>query len=68
MTDATAELDVFPLTQDRSADLALAKPPTQRFARIAILAALLLLALYTAIALMRLRTGHVKASCYPSYA
>jgi len=44
-------------TQDRSADLALAKPPTQRFARIAILAALLLLAVYTAIAIARVSHG-----------
>ena len=43
--------------QDRAADLALAKPPTQRFARIAILAALLLLAIYTAIAIARVTHG-----------
>jgi two-component system cell cycle sensor histidine kinase PleC len=43
--------------QDRSADLALAKPPTQRFARIAILGSLLLLAVYTAIAIARLTQG-----------
>jgi two-component system cell cycle sensor histidine kinase PleC len=43
--------------QDRSADLAFAKPPTQRFARIAILGALLLLAVYTAIAIARFTQG-----------
>ncbi|MFI4965651.1 MAG: PAS domain-containing protein, partial [Caulobacterales bacterium] len=43
--------------QDRSADLALAKPPTQRFARIATLAALLMLALYTGVAIARLMRG-----------
>jgi two-component system, cell cycle sensor histidine kinase PleC len=43
--------------QDRSADLTLAKPPTQRFARIAILAALLLLTVYTAIAIARATHG-----------
>jgi two-component system cell cycle sensor histidine kinase PleC len=42
---------------DRSADLTLAKPPTQRFARVAILAALLLLAVYTSIAVTRLMKG-----------
>ncbi|MDB5463403.1 MAG: hypothetical protein JWP23_1792 [Phenylobacterium sp.] len=42
---------------DRSADLAIAKPPTQRFARIAILAALLLLAIYTGLAVTRLLRG-----------
>ena len=43
--------------QGRSADLALAKAPTQRFARIAILAALLLLAVYTGLAIVRLTRG-----------
>jgi two-component system cell cycle sensor histidine kinase PleC len=43
--------------QDRAADLALAKPPTQRFARIAIFAALLLLAVYTAVAIGRAAHG-----------
>ncbi len=46
-----------PGLQGRSADLALAQAPTQRFARIAILAALLLLAIYTAIAIVRLTRG-----------
>jgi two-component system, cell cycle sensor histidine kinase PleC len=41
----------------RSADLALARPPTQRFARIAILGALLLLAVYTGLAVTRLLRG-----------
>ena len=43
--------------KDRSADLALAKPPTQHFARIAILGALALLTLYTVIAITRLMHG-----------
>ncbi len=43
--------------QDRSADLAMAKPPTQRFVRIAIFTALALLSLYTAIAINRLMRG-----------
>ncbi len=43
--------------QDRPADLALAPPPTQRFARIAVLAALLLLAIYSAAALFRISRG-----------
>jgi len=38
----------------QSADIALARAPTQRFVRLAVLAALLLLALYTAIAVVRL--------------
>ena len=38
----------------QSADIALAPAPTQRFVRLAVLAALLLLALYTAIAVVRL--------------
>ena len=42
---------------DRSADLAIAKPPTQRFVRIAIFAALVLLSLYTAFAINRLMRG-----------
>jgi two-component system cell cycle sensor histidine kinase PleC len=42
---------------DRTADLALARPPTQRFARIAVLAALLLLAVYTGLAINRLLHG-----------
>ena len=41
----------------RSADLALAKPPTQRFVRIAILGALLLLTIYTGLAIARLLRG-----------
>ena len=41
----------------RSADLALAKPPTQRFVRIAILGALLLLTTYTGLAIARLLRG-----------
>jgi len=44
-------------SQGRSADLALAQAPTQRFARIAILAALLLLVVYTAVAILRLTSG-----------
>jgi two-component system cell cycle sensor histidine kinase PleC len=48
--------------QGRSADLALAQAPTQRFARIAILAALLLLAVYTAIAILRLTRGPQSAA------
>jgi len=43
--------------QGRSADLALAQAPTQRFARIAVLAALLLLTVYTAIAIVRAMRG-----------
>jgi len=43
--------------RDRTADLALAKPPTQRFARLAIGASLLLLSLYTAAAIARLLRG-----------
>ena len=39
--------------QARLADLALAKPPTQRFARLAILASLVLLAAYTGVAVVR---------------
>ena len=46
-----------PGLQERSADLALAQAPTQRFARIAILAALLLLAIYTGVATVRLTRG-----------
>ncbi|HEY2357819.1 MAG TPA: ATP-binding protein [Phenylobacterium sp.] len=42
---------------DRSVDAAMAKAPTQRFARLAILAALLLLAVYTAVAVARLLRG-----------
>jgi two-component system cell cycle sensor histidine kinase PleC len=41
----------------RPAELAPARPPTQRFARIGILSALLLLAVYTAFAIERLRAG-----------
>ncbi|MFN3585125.1 ATP-binding protein [Phenylobacterium sp.] len=41
----------------RFAPLEPARPPTQRFVRIGILSALLLLAVYTALALARLRTG-----------
>ena len=40
--------------EGQSADLALAPAPAQRFVRIAVLAALLLLALYTAVAVIRL--------------
>ena len=40
-----------------AADLALAKPPTQRFVRMAILGALLLLTLYTGLAVTRLLHG-----------
>ena len=43
--------------QDRLADLALAKPPTQRFVRIAILTALLMLTVYTGVAVTRLTHG-----------
>ena len=43
--------------QGRSTDLALAQAPTQRFARVAILAALLLLAAYTGVAVMRVTSG-----------
>jgi two-component system cell cycle sensor histidine kinase PleC len=46
-----------PKLQGRSADLAPVHAPTQRFARIAILAALLLLAAYTGIAIIRLTRG-----------
>ena len=49
-------------SEDRSADLTLAKPPTQRFARVAILAALLLLAVYTAFAINRLTHGPQSAA------
>ncbi len=41
----------------RPADLVLARPPTPRFARMAILAALALLALYTVIAIYRMTHG-----------
>ncbi|WP_411288260.1 ATP-binding protein [Phenylobacterium sp.] len=47
--------DARPLGQP--AGLALTRPPTQRFARVAILAALLLIAVYTAMAVLRLRAG-----------
>jgi len=45
--------------QARLADLALAKPPTQRFSRLAILAALVLLAAYTGVAVIRLMKGPI---------
>ena len=47
--------------QARLADLALAlaKPPTQRFARLAILASLVLLAAYTGVAVIRLMKGPI---------
>ncbi len=45
--------------QARLADLALAKPPTQRFARVAILASLVLLAAYTGVAVIRLMQGPI---------
>ena len=41
----------------RSADLALAQAPIQRFARVAVLPALLLLAVYTGIAIVRVMRG-----------
>jgi len=44
-------------SQDRMADLALAEAPTHRFARIAILAALLMLAVYSAAAVFRIVRG-----------
>jgi two-component system cell cycle sensor histidine kinase PleC len=43
--------------EGQSADLALARAPTQRFVRIAVLAALLLLVVYTAVAVVRLLGG-----------
>jgi len=46
-----------PEVAERSADLAAAGPPTQRFARVAILAALLLLAVYTGVAIARMLHG-----------
>jgi two-component system, cell cycle sensor histidine kinase PleC len=46
-----------PPAQDRSADLAPAKPPTQRFVRAGIAAALAILVVYAAAALLRLRQG-----------
>ncbi|MGA0605422.1 ATP-binding protein [Phenylobacterium sp. VNQ135] len=41
----------------RPAELAAVRPPTQRFARIGVLSALLLLAVYTVAALFRMRAG-----------
>ncbi|HEY3951374.1 PAS domain-containing sensor histidine kinase [Phenylobacterium sp.] len=43
--------------QERPADLALVRPPTQRFSRIAVVGSVLLLAAYTAIAVRRLAHG-----------
>ena len=51
--DSTAEAG----PRDRSGDLAPAQAPTQRFVRITILAALLLLALYSAVAVFRVLGG-----------
>jgi two-component system cell cycle sensor histidine kinase PleC len=45
--------------QARLADLALARPPTQRFVRMAILASLVLLAAYTGVAVIRLMRGSI---------
>ncbi len=59
MTAGEGESAAEARPQARLADLALAQPPTQRFARIAILAALVLLAAYTGVAVIRLLKGPI---------